>query len=434
MRTRTIHPVLTAMPMVAALAVALVAAAGGPAGAAAGSKRGAAVGETVGAAGEAAVCAEAPRPANPRATGETVEVHRYLWALTCGADGVTDGVVAGQNVGHGSQAADPEGWFGYPRLVAGLAEESGHHVGIVGVDYEHDQVFTPAQLAVANQVLIEHERRGGLAAVTWSPSSPWLNDERDIEAAPGTWTDTRTDAGQLDGVENLRDLLDPATGAGEVWQRKLTRIADALTTLRDAGVVVLWRPMQEMNGFWFWWGTTVHGDDASVYGDIWRHMYRYFTDERGLDNLLWVYSPASSQMTYAGQPVPNVRPAAWAYPGTEVVDIVAGTSYHDELLIPDYPDYLALPEVVGQGEFSAALLGEHDRDGDLDTRLYATRLREDYPATAFWVSWHDYPWSEAESAWLSLAGNQNAAELLDDPYVITAEELPCVRRPARAPA
>lgn len=368
-----------------------------------------------------AVCSHLPRTANPHATAEARAVHAYLWTLTCGFH---RGVVSGQNVGHGSQAIDPDGWFGYPRLVQRLAEETGHYVGVVGVDYEHDQVFTPAQLSIANDVMIEHERRGGLVAVTWSPLSPWLNDELDIEGNPGFWTDTRTDAGQLEGVDDLRDILDPTTAVGEVWQRKLARVADALAALRDAGVVVLWRPMQEMNGFWFWWGTTVHGDDSSVYKDIWRHMYAYFTHERGLENLLWVYSPASSRLSFNGQPIPNVQAPAWAYPGSDVVDVVAGTSYDDNLLIPDYADYLLLPEVIGEAEYSAGLLGEHDRDGDLDTTLYATRLREDYPAVAYWVSWHDFPWSATENAWLSLASNQRAGDLLEHRSVITAEELP----------
>jgi mannan endo-1,4-beta-mannosidase len=366
---------------------------------------------------DARVCAHPPRTANRHATAEAARVHAYLWSLTCGS---RHGVLSGQNVGHGSQALDPDGWFGYPRLVERLATETGERVAVAGLDYEHDQVFTPSQLAAGNRVLAEHERRGGLVQVTWSPLSPWLNDERDIAGHPGQWTDTRTDAGQLAGVDDLRDLLDPTTPAGEVWRRKLSRVADALTTLRDAGVVVLWRPMQEMNGFWFWWGSTVHGDDASPYVDIWRHMYRYLTRVRRLDNLLWVYSPASTQLIYAGQPVPGIKPAAWAYPGAEVVDVVAGTAYHDELAITDYPALLRLPEVVGAGEYSAGLLGAHDRTGDLDTTLYASRLRDDYPAVAYWVSWHDYPWSATEPAWLSLVGNRRAGDLLANPYVINA--------------
>jgi mannan endo-1,4-beta-mannosidase len=368
------------------------------------------------------VCAQPPQTANRHATARAVAVHRYLLFLTCGR-GPVDGVVSGQNVGHGAQAADTSGLLGYPRLVDQLAEQTGHHVGVVGVDYEHDFIFTPAQLSVANQVLVGHARRGGLVTVNWSPQSPWLNDESDIPGNPGVWTNTRTDNGQLDGV-HLTDLFDPATAAGRVWQRKLTRIADALTELRDAGVVVLWRPMQEMNGFWFWWGTTLQPDDASIYIRLWRGMFQYFTQVRHLNNLLWVYSPSAFPPDPADQVASNIRDAQWSYPGSDYVDVVAGTSYNDDLLIPNYQDYLRLPEVIGEAEYDEGLLGAHDRNGDLDTTLYASRLRADYPAVAYWVSWHDFPWSATETAHLALVSNLRATDLLNDPYVINADALP----------
>ncbi len=367
------------------------------------------------------MCAQPPQTSDPSATAAAVAVQRYLYSLTCGTAPV-DGVVSGQNIGHGSQAADTSGLLGYSRLIGQLAQQTGHYTGLVGLDYEHDFIFTPQQLTTANQVLLGHAQRGGFITINFSPQSPWLNDESDIVDNPGTWTNTRTDNGQLNGV-NLADILDPTTPAGQVWQRKLTRIADALTQLRDAGVVVLWRPMQEMNGYWFWWGTTLQRDTASIYIQVWRAMYRYFTQVRHLDNLLWVYSPASYPTDPAQQLAQNIRSAAWAYPGSDYVDIVAGTSYDDNLAIPNYADYLQLPEVIGEGEYGPSLSGTHYLNGDLDTTLYATRLRTDYPAVAYWVSWHDYPVSDTQTAHLSLIANQNATALLNDPYVINADRV-----------
>ncbi|GII75721.1 hypothetical protein Sru01_07030 [Sphaerisporangium rufum] len=348
-------------------------------------------------------------------------MHRYLYSLTCGTAPV-DGVISGQNIGHGSEAADTSGLLGYQRLIGGPAEQTGRYLGIAGLDYEHDRLFTPEQLAVADDVLIGHARRGGLVTINFSPQSPWLNDESDIAGNPGVWTNTRTDNGQLDGVV-LSDILDPSTAAGKVWQRKLARIADALTRLRDAGVVVLWRPLQEMNGFWFWWGTTLQKTDASVYVQLWRQMYQYFTQERRLDNLLWVYSPSAYPPDPAQQVAQNIRSAAWAYPGDAYVDVVAGTSYDDGLLIPNHADHLLLPEVIGMAEYGPGLTGSPEPVGDLDNRRYASRLRQDYPAVAYWVSWHDYYASATDIVHLSLAGNQNVPGLLADPYVINADRI-----------
>lgn len=369
----------------------------------------------------AAVCAQQPHAADPQATAQAVAVYQYLYSLTCGTATV-DGVVSGQNVGHGSQAADTSGLLGYQRLIGQLAQQTGHYAGLVGLDYEHDFIFTPQQLAQANQVLIGHAQRGGLVTVNFSPQSPWLNDESDIAANPGVWTNTRTDNGQLNGV-TLSDILDPTTPAGQAWQRKLTRIADALTQLRDAGVVVLWRPMQEMNGYWFWWGTTLQKDNASIYIQLWRTMFQYFTQVRHLDNLLWVYSPATYPTDPAQQIAQNIRSAAWSYPGDAYVDIVAGTSYDDNLLIPNYQDYLQIPKVIGEGEYGPNLSGTHVLNGDFDTSLYASRLQQDYPAVAYWLSWHDYSLSDTQTAHLSLIGNQNATSLLNNPYVINTDTL-----------
>jgi mannan endo-1,4-beta-mannosidase len=137
-----------------------------------------------------------------------------------------------------------------------------------------------------------------------------------------------------------------------------------------------------------------------------------------------VYSPSAFPPDPADQIASNIRAAAWSYPGSEYVDVVAGTSYNDDLLIPNYQDYLQLPEVIGEAEYDEGLLGAHDRAGDLDTTLYATRLRADYPAVAYWISWHDFPWSDTETAHLALISNLRATDLLNDPHVINADAIP----------
>lgn len=64
----------------------------------------------------------------------------------------------------------------------------------------------------------------------------------------------------------------------------LRRTADWLSILCEAKVPVLWRPMHEFDGKWFWYGQG--GGENFV--KIWTTMYDYFTHERHLDNLVWV--------------------------------------------------------------------------------------------------------------------------------------------------
>jgi mannan endo-1,4-beta-mannosidase len=77
---------------------------------------------------------------------------------------------------------------------------------------------------------------------------------------------------------------------------------------------VLWRPLHEFSGDWFWWGK--HGPEA--FKALWALMYDEFTHRRGLDNLIWV-------LGWAGQ---NIDPA-W-YPGRDRVDIAGADIYVED--------------------------------------------------------------------------------------------------------
>jgi hypothetical protein len=227
------------------------------------------------------------RTSDPAASKDAKAVQKYLAALTRGTE---PGVVAGQNAGDGPEIARFSDQVGYFSLFDSVQQTSGQTPGMVGLDYEHDSIYTPEQLSLANQRLIEHWKRGGLVTISWSPHSPWLNDERDIAGHPGEWADTQAkshDPGRID----LRELLDPGQPRHAVWRRKLDRMAAALQELQQAGVVVLWRPMAEMNGDSFWWGQASSPQDPELYKAVWRDMHRYLTQAKGLHNLLWVYSP-----------------------------------------------------------------------------------------------------------------------------------------------
>jgi len=124
-----------------------------------------------------------------------------------------------------------------------------------------------------------------------------------------------------EGYDNSKKTIDIAkcfqTGTPEytaMWA-DLKRIADHLQTLRDANVPVLWRPMHENDGGWFWYGKGSNGADAAKYFvKLWQTMFTYFTVDRKLNNLIWV-------MCHSGSPK-----AAWN-PGAAYVDLAGGDTY-----------------------------------------------------------------------------------------------------------
>ncbi|MFA6937396.1 MAG: glycosyl hydrolase [Treponema sp.] len=96
----------------------------------------------------------------------------------------------------------------------------------------------------------------------------------------------------------------------------LDSIAAKLQTLEDAGIVVLWRPLHEAGGDpqyndpWFWWGES--GSEAYI--ALYKYMYDYFTNTKGLANLIWVW---------------NGQGSSW-YPGDAYVDIAGFDKYSSD--------------------------------------------------------------------------------------------------------
>ncbi len=89
--------------------------------------------------------------------------------------------------------------------------------------------------------------------------------------------------------------------------RDIDSIATQLKKLQRANVPVLWRPLHEAGGGWFWWGAK--GPDACK--KLYAMMYDRLTNYHQIHNLIWVWS------TYETD---------W-YPGNGTVDIVGMDSY-----------------------------------------------------------------------------------------------------------
>ena len=87
-------------------------------------------------------------------------------------------------------------------------------------------------------------------------------------------------------------------------------IAAELKKLADADIPVLWRPLHEADGDWFWW--SMSGPQALK--DLWVLMYDRMTNEHGLNNLIWVFSHSD-------------RLNMEFYPGDDYVDIVGFDGY-----------------------------------------------------------------------------------------------------------
>lgn len=92
--------------------------------------------------------------------------------------------------------------------------------------------------------------------------------------------------------------------------KDIDNIAQPLLEIQEMGIPILFRPLHEASGGWFWWGAS----GPEVYKELWKLLYDKLTKEYGLNNLIWVW---------------NGQSADW-YPGDEYVDIVGEDIYPGE--------------------------------------------------------------------------------------------------------
>ena len=315
----------------------------------------------------------AAEPANPKANEAARKVLNYFHELSARTEGKR--ILSGQfsDFGNGANL----------RIMERIHEKTGHWPALIGVDYAD---FPRGSLTTKrpNEVAINYWKQGGLVTVMahmYNPANPKGGGLRDK------------------GV-NVADLLKEGTETHTRWMAELDLAADGLLELKQAGVVVLWRPFHEMNGGWFWWGA----QDFDAFVQVWRHMFGYFTETKGLDNLLWVYGPNHGQNT------------AKYYAGDAYVDIVgldAYTDFIDPEHIRGYKEISALPKPFGFTEFGPH--GSQNPPGDYDYRRFIEGLEKNFSKTCFFMSWN--------ARW-SLATNQFTRELLESPLILNREDLP----------
>jgi len=99
--------------------------------------------------------------------------------------------------------------------------------------------------------------------------------------------------------------------------KDIDKVASTLKKLKQRKIPVLWRPLHEAGGRWFWWGL-----DADACNELWRVMYDRFTNYHGLNNLIWVWTSAAEWNK------PYSDGYKW-YPGDEYVDIVGIDIYNN---------------------------------------------------------------------------------------------------------
>lgn len=331
--------------------------------------------------------------ANPEADANTKAILAYIAGLKAKS---ADKVISGQFIGHPAKPGTTYFEENYEDLVTGLEQLTGESIGMVGADYAQLTDENPViDLELTNEPLIDHWNDGGLVTVSWHSRNPWNGKDARDTAVKGKFS----------------DILKPGTPANKAWMEELDVIADGLLDLQEAGVTVLWRPLHESNGNAFWWSKA----GSSDFKALWKQMFVYLTEEKGLNNLLWVYSVVPKLKSSDGRRGEEVN-----YPGSEYVDITGLDIYAPELdeMVPSYKKMLKFGKPFGLTEYGPYKGSDAKKNPSLELPHFnydhlADEIRANMPEAAFFQAWnHGH----------SMAHQLNAAGLLKDPWITDATD------------
>lgn len=210
---------------------------------------------------------------NPNATVKTQKVYDYI----CESFGKTILTCQQEST-----------WKGTPDYeILHIEEVTGKTPAMRGLDFMNNDFDGVVKRA------IEWDEKGGLVTICWHTgvrSSGYNESQKD---------DPDFEKLLTEGTDEYKRLM-------TAWDKA----ANALLKLQEANVPVLWRPFHEFDGKWFWWGK----GDGENFIKLWQLMYDKFTNEYGLNNLIWV-------LGYSG----DVKDG-W-YPGNEYCDVVGSDTY-----------------------------------------------------------------------------------------------------------
>ncbi len=224
---------------------------------------------------------------------------------------------------------------------------TGENPGIIGIDLACYGI----DLTITNDVewssyicdLVDYAADGGIITA----SAHWANPSKtDYDRVRGNFGSVNT----LEAYEqNFKDLLTEGTEYNKFFKNELAINARFFKALEENGVPIIWRPLHEANGNWFWFCTRQQEFtlDAKYVIDIWHYIYEYFTVECGLTNLIWCYGPNWSS-NVDDDPTKTMS-TTYLYPGDEYCDMVGVDWYSSgNLEIMQENNYLRLTEKSGK--------------------------------------------------------------------------------------
>lgn len=273
-----------------------------------------------------------------------------------------------------------------------LKENTGKEPALVGIDFMH----SGRNYAWYNdkEPILDAKAwygRNGIPALMWHWRDPSRRTEefytRNASKPEGTDFD----------ISKIADVNSPEYKA---MLADIDYVAGLLRELQDQGVPVIWRPLHEAAGGWFWWGAK----GPAPLKALWRLTYDRMVHHHGLKNLIWVWTREPNDDDW--------------YPGDAYADIVGRDVYKDGDHSSRVLEFGDMNYRYGGKKMLA--LSETGSFPDVDNLL------KDGAAWSWYMPW--YGKYTRESTYNSL---DLWKKTLAHDYVITLDEMPALKNYVR---
>jgi len=266
--------------------------------------------------------------------------------------------------------------------IAWVYEKTGKKPALMGLDFL-DHTNVPESWQNNPDIIkdaITWKKSNGIVAFCWHWRDP-----------SGKTHEFYTDRTTFDP----RKIFDPASDEFKAMMRDMDVIAGYLKVLQKEDVPVLWRPLHEASGGWFWWGS--QGPEACK--KLWQVMFDKFTNEHQLNNLIWVWTSEA-----------NANALQW-FPGDEYVDVIGMDIYREGDHSSQMLSFQDLKRIYN-GKKMLAL-------SECGSIPAMSAMKRDHSIWSFYMPWNGEMTKNAK--WNSVA---DWTQSLNDPDVITLDDMP----------
>lgn len=231
---------------------------------------------------------------NPNANETTQKTFAYI------CDNYGKKVISGQQCDNGLNGFE----------ISRIKKLTGKTPAMIGFDFMNYSPSRQALGARGDSVdnALKFAEKGGLVTFCWHWNAPtkYLKSS----SGDGWWGGFYTDKVKIDEMD-LEKMISGEDAEGHKFlYNEIDAIAKQLKILEKKDVTVLFRPLHEASGGWFWWGA--YG--PKTYKKLWNLMYNRLTNYHKLNNIIWVW---------------NGQDPEW-YPGDKTVDVIGEDIYPGE--------------------------------------------------------------------------------------------------------